>query len=63
MKTHCLTIKIRAKKPKTIRNCEGWANIPYPQNHWHDLPNAGLALRGADVNVLRRLLESRRRNE
>jgi hypothetical protein len=26
MKTHGLTTKITAKKPKNVRNCESWAN-------------------------------------
>jgi hypothetical protein len=27
MKTHGLTTKTRAKKPKNVRNCESWANF------------------------------------
>jgi hypothetical protein len=27
MKTHGLTTKIRARKPKNVRNCESWVNI------------------------------------
>jgi hypothetical protein len=26
MKTHGLTTKIKAKKPKNVRNCESWAS-------------------------------------
>jgi len=27
MKTHGLTIKIKAKTPKNVRNCESWASL------------------------------------
>jgi hypothetical protein len=27
MKTHGLTIKIKAKMPKNVRNCESWASF------------------------------------